>query len=138
MTFYRKIFNLMDKVIETSKNRDVKPEDFKSLYNKAKDLQKSGQCFNTFVNRLLNLPAIKPETPFKANQKQTKEKSVSEQAVENATYTVERWKERMNEKEEAFEKASNRLLIVSFNLTTKINELERFNASKATLGEVLE
>lgn len=138
MTFYRKIFNLMDKVIETSKNRDVKPEDFKSLYNKAKDLQKSGQCFNTFVNRLLNLPAIKPETPFKANQNQTKKKSVSEQAVETAKYKVELWKERMDEQEKAFEKASNRLLIVSFNLTTKINELERFNASKATLGEVLE
>ena len=50
----------------------------------------------------------------------------------------EDWKNQMEDREEAFKEASTRLMIVSHNITETIIKLAAFDASKATLEEVLE
>ena len=64
--------------------------------------------------------------------------TITQRDSENAKRRVEEWKGRMEEKEKAFKDASERLLIVSSNITETIIKLSKFNADKATLEEVLQ
>ena len=137
VTFYRKMFTFFDRVITTSKNiSNYKLEDFKILEKEALELSKSGQCFSSWLNRLMDLPVITPKLPFQANQDEGK--IIRDKHVEGAKYKLEQWKWQMEEKEKAFKDASDRLLKVSHNITEQIIDLEEFNSSKATLGEVME
>jgi len=141
VTFYRKIFDFMDKVIEASKNRRTPPlesrqKEWKDLEAVATDLSVNGQCFQSWLNRLLDLQPVAPKVPFQ--QKETEKKSITEQHSENAKRRVEEWKGQMEEKEKAFKDASTRLMIVNHNITETIIKLAAFDASKATLEEVLE
>merc|ERR1712110_861004 len=133
VTFYRKMFSFMDKVIEMSKSRSALTKDFKK---QGRDLYDNGECFHTWLIRLLDLPPVTPKVPFQENK--VEEKSVTERHSENAKRRVEEWKEQMEEKENAFKIASNDLLIVSHNITEKIIALAAFDATRATLNEVLE
>ena len=133
VTFYRKIFEFMDEVIKADKNRGTPPID---LERQAKDLRANGQCFYSWMIKLLDLPPIPPKAPF--NENQNKPNSFTEAHVENAKFKVESLKNLMEEKEEAFQEASTRLMIVSHNITETIMKLAAFDASKATLEEVIE
>ena len=131
VTFYRKMFALFEQVITTSKNRDSQPEDYKALEKEAMELSESGQCFSSWLNRLMDLPAITPKLPFQANQAEGK--GITERHYERAKYTLEQWKWQMEEKREALQEASTRLLIVSHNITVQIIDLEEFNSSKGSV-----
>merc|ERR1712183_462076 len=133
VTFYRKMFSFMDKIIEMSKSRSVLSEDFRK---KGEDLSDNGECFHTWLIRLLDLPPVSPKVPFQQNK--VEKKSNTERHSENAKRRVEEWKGLMKEKENAFKIASNDLLIVSHNITEKIIALAAFDATRATLNEVLE
>jgi len=132
VTFYRKIFEFMEEVIKADKNRGTPPID---LERQAKKLTSSGQCFYSWLIRLLHIQPITPKVPFKENQ--NKPKSISEAHRENANRRVEEYKSQMQDREEAFKKASDDLMIVSHNMTEIIIKLAEFDASKATLEEVL-
>merc|ERR550532_1587268 len=132
VTFYRKIFEFMEEVIKADKNRGTPPID---LERQAKKLTSSGQCFYSWLIRLLHIQPITPKVPFKENQ--NKPKSISEAHRENANRRVEEYKSQMQNREEAFKKASDDLMIVSHNMTEIIIKLAEFDASKATLEEVL-
>ena len=133
VTFYSEIFKFMDEVIKAAKNRGTPPID---LERQAKDLRANGQCFYSWMIKLLDLPPIPPKAPF--NENQNKPNSFTEAHVENAKFKVESLKNLMEEKEEAFQEASTRLMIVSHNITETIMKLAAFDASKATLEEVIE
>ena len=136
IAFYKKIFSFMDKVIKTSQNRKTPPEEIKKLYDEGQELNNNGACFHSWLNRLLDLPPVTPKKPF--DETQSKEMTITQRDSENAKRRVEEWKGRMEEKEKAFKDASERLLIVSSNITETIIKLSKFNADKATLQEVLQ
>merc|ERR550532_10206 len=140
VTFYREIFKLMEEVIKAAKNRRTPPiesrqKEWGNLERKAKALRSNGQCFYSWLIRLLELPPVTPKVPF--NENKNKPKSISEAHIENANLRVELYKQQMDEREEAFKEASTRLMIVSHNITETIIKLAAFDASKATLEEVL-
>jgi len=144
VTFYKKLFDFMEEVIKAAKNRGTAPlearqKEWRDLEKKAKDLSDNGQCFNSWLIKLLNLPPVAPKVPFKENKdEKTTANTVTEKHVENAKRRVEEWKNQMEDREEAFKEASTRLRIVSHNITETIIKLAAFDASKATLEEVLE
>merc|ERR1712139_208008 len=107
-----------------SKSRSALTKDFKK---QGKDLYDNGECFHTWLIRLLDLPPVTPKVPFQENK--VEEKSVTERHSENAKRRVEEWKEQMEEKENAFKIASNDLLIVSHNITEKIIAVARAYSS---------
>jgi len=140
VTFYRKIFTFLDKVLEMSKSRSALPEDYMKLEKEAKDLYNNGECFHSWLIQLLDLPPATPKLPFRQpRSEEVKEgKSISEIHQESAKRTLEGWKTQRDEKENAYNTATNNLLIVSHNLTQKITELAAFDATTATLNEVLD
>ena len=64
--------------------------------------------------------------------------TITQRHAEAAKLKVENWKSQMEEKENAFEKNSEKLLSVSSHLTEAIINLASFNATRATLQEQLE
>ena len=138
VTFYREIFKLMEEVIKAARTPPLesRQEEWRNLERQAKNLRSNGQCFYSWLIRLLDLPPVTPKVPF--NENKNKPKSISEAHVENAKRRVEDWKNLMEDREEAFKEASTRLMIVSHNITETIIKLAAFNASQATLEEVLE
>ena len=137
VSYFQKMFNFMDKIVQAKNSGNSKPEDFKTLHEEAKVLLQDGKCFNNWVTQILDLSVLQPRKPFGQKEKE-KPKSFTEMGVENAKYKVELAEKKLQETEERFERTQQRLLQFSHNVTETIIQLGEFNAALATVEEILE
>jgi len=133
---YQKIFDFIKDVLKNSENIKTSDKEIRKLYDQGKELNSNGNCFNSWLKNLLQLPPISPQQPF--NQNPNQQETITQKHLESAKAKVENWKVMMEEKEEAFQKTSDKLLSVSQNITETIIELAKFNAEQESLKKILE
>ena len=134
IVFYEKVSQFMDTVEATT--LDSSNEAIQALHAQGDKLARSGACLLNWVRRLLDIPPQVSKKPFSSGSSESP-RSTSQKGVENAKYKVELYKQRLEAKEEEYLKNSEKLMVVTNNMTELISTLATFNAEKASLTEVL-
>ena len=131
-TFYRNISDLAHK-FRSWKNKNVE-----ELQKDAQDLLESSRCFRTWAEQTAHYKSLTEPTPF-TKPKETKRtlSSVAQSHMESAQLRVESYQAQLESAQDRYEKKIEIMLRNNENIQKTIRKLVRFDASKASMKQVL-
>ena len=131
--FYKNIVDLADKMKKNTEEGDVK-----DLQKQAQELLDSSRCFKTWAQQTLQMPPMEKPTPFSNPKSGTPgSKTAAQIHAETAQLKVDTYSHELENAQNRYEKKAAQLLVTNNKLREAINKLTEFNASKATLEEVI-
>ena len=113
------------------------PEEVNNLEARVKELLDTSRCFMTWAKQTLQLPPMKKPNPFKQPTVSTKGKTASQVHAETAQLKVDTYTAELEKAQKRYDKKAEELLKTNHKLRETMNKLKEFDASKATLSEII-
>ena len=113
------------------------PEEVDNLDGQVKEILDTCGCFATWSKQVLQLPPMEKPSPFRNQSKSINGLSASQVHAENAQFKVDTYQAELDRAQKRYDIKAEQLLKTNLKLRETINKLQHFDASKATLGEII-
>ena len=131
--FYTNIITLAENMMGAKS-----PEEVDNLDGQVKEISDTCGCFAAWSKQILQLAPMEKPSPFKRQAGPTsKGLSASQVHAENAQFKVDTYQAELDRAQKRYDIKAEQLLKTNLKLRETINKLQDFDASKATLGEII-
>jgi len=131
--FYTNIMALIEKMKGAKSSKEVD-----NLEVQLKKLLGTSRCFATWSKQTLQLPPMEKPSPFqKQGTPPSKGRSAIQVHAENAQFKVDGYQAELDRAQQRYDKKAEQLLKTNQKLLEAANKLKNFDATKATLGEII-